>query len=180
VFSLIGVFLIYFYRGGPLIKFASIFFSILVFVIILANIDTEVTVFSLNEKSNSVKVGHLISFIEQANAQQLLIGDGLASLYYSIGFGKITAQTEVFLLDAIRYFGLIGTFFFFCLLLVPLKFNNHMKITITTRYKEMPIVYLIFLLYLLMGFTNPILLNSYGVIVVLWFWSRVINVKEIT
>jgi hypothetical protein len=31
----------------------------------------------------------------------------------------------------------------------------------------------IFLIYLLLSFTNPILFNSMGMLVILWYWSRV-------
>jgi hypothetical protein len=179
-FSFIGIFLIYFYRVGAVGKLTTIFLTIIIFALIIVNIDIDTTLFSFSEKSNSVKAGHFISFIDQLNFKQVLMGDGLASLYYTIGFDSITAQTEIFLLDSIRYFGMFGTLLFFILLLIPMKLNINMRIMLISRYKELPVVYLIFSLYLLMSFTNPILLNSYGIIVVLWFWSRVLSKKEIT
>ncbi|WP_157470847.1 hypothetical protein [Colwellia sp. PAMC 20917] len=178
-FSLIGIMLIYFYRVGIKTKLSLIFILALACAFIITNLETDFTLFSPTEKSNSVKVGHFISFIEQLNVKQVIVGDGLASLYYSVGFDKITGQTEVFLLDSIRYFGILGTLLFFLLLLIPMRLNNKNKITLIRRYKQLPILYLIFILYLLMSFTNPILLNSYGILVILWFWSKVLEIKEV-
>ncbi len=178
LFSFIGLFIITFYRGKKLIKLATLLLLTLMFFTILINLNTEVTAFSITEKSNSVKIGHFISYIQQVNSKQLILGDGLASLYYSVGFGKITAQTELFFIDSLRYFGIFGTFIFFWTLLVPMKFKNNTKIVVVPGNKDNHVVYIIFCLYLLMSFTNPILLNSFGAIVVLWFWSRILIQKE--
>lgn len=126
------------------------------------------TVFSLDETSNSVKVGHAVSFLDQMTSWRLLFGDGLAATYYTIGFQMRAAQTEITLLDMIRYFGLPLTALLYAALLFPSLRRRGFD-----RAKLKAIV--IFVVYLLMSLTNPILFNSFGLVVVVWYWSRILD-----
>lgn len=126
------------------------------------------TIFSLDEQSNSVKVGHLVSFLDQMTSWRLLFGDGLASTYYTVGFQMRAAQTEVTLLDMIRYFGLPATVLLYAALLFPsLRYRG------VDRGKLKAIV--IFVVYLLMALTNPVLFNSFGLVIVVWYWSKMLD-----
>jgi len=120
--------------------------------------------FSLSEKSNYVKVGHIISYFKQLTPRQALIGDGLASFYYSSGTEYALAHTEITLMDHCRYFGIPLAVCVWGLMVLP-KPGKNWKIR---EIKEETVV---FLLYLVFAQTNPVLFNSFGLIAVLWYWN---------
>ena len=128
------------------------------------------TFFSMSEKSNFVKVGHIVSYIEQLNLKQLLIGDGLATFYYSANEGRELAHTEITLLDHLRYFGVICSMaiWFFMLIPKPDFTNWDWKNWRIWQMKEETVV---ILLYFFFAQTNPVLFNSFGLISVLWYWN---------
>jgi hypothetical protein len=99
---------------------------------------------------------------------RLLFGDGLASTYYTVGFQIRAAQTEITLLDMIRYFGLPLTALLYAALLFPSLRQRSID-----RRKLKAIV--IFAVYLLMSLTNPILFNSFGLMIVVWYWTRMLG-----
>lgn len=126
--------------------------------------------FSLEEKSNFVKVGHLISYFEQLDVKNALLGDGLASFYYSSGTGYALAHTEITLMDHCRYFGIpLGLSVWF-MLVVP-KVKRGWRDWKNWKIWEMKEELLIFLLYLFFAQTNPVLFNSFGLVAVLWYWN---------
>ena len=133
------------------------FFFLLTIVAILGLIFllTSTNVFDSKEKSNSIKINHIISFFEFISEKPyiLLIGNGTGSSYYSSGFNRITWQTEVTFLDMIRYWGIIGTLIvLFCFL-----YNNN---------KSLNKKYVIpFVLYVISAALNPLIFNSTGMLV---------------
>lgn len=129
------------------------------------------SLFSIDEYSNSVKIGHTISFIHNLTFKKFFLGDGLASYYYSSGISRYVAHTEITVLDMCRYFGFILTFILYYKLIFPVCGLISCK-----GVSKDNIV--IFLTYLIMSVTNPILFNSFGVIVILWYWSVVICEKR--
>lgn len=137
------------------------FISIAVFLFLYSN----TMIFNLNEYSNSIKLGHLLSAFKQIDIRQLLIGNGLGSIYFSEGAGRLTAHTELTYVDLIRYFGVIYSFLILVFLIFP------RTLILKSRSTE----FLIFLLYLIVSATNPTLFNSYGLIVVLWYWNQILG-----
>lgn len=136
--------------------------------------------FSLGERSNFVKVGHIISYFDQLNVKNGLFGNGLASFYYSSGVERELAHTEITLMDHCRYFGIpLGCSIWF-MLIVP-KVKNNWKNWKSWKIWEMKEELLIFLLYLFFAQTNPVLFNSFGLVAVLWYWDILFlkNKKEI-
>ena len=131
--------------------------------------DLILSLFNSNESGNSIKLKSAGSFIEWANGFHLLYGNGLASYFYSSGRGYAVAQTEITVLDNIRYFGIFGALALYFYIFFPKK---------GIKFKEFYIPFIIMLLYTLMSITNPVLFNSYGSLVVLWYWSSIINNKE--
>lgn len=128
------------------------------------------TFFSMSEKSNFVKVGHITSYLEQLNLKQFLIGDGLATYYYSANEGRELAHTEITLLDHFRYFGVICSSVIWFLMVVP-KPNKNWKDWKSWRVWQMKEETVVLLLYLFFAQTNPVLFNSFGLIAVLWYWN---------
>lgn len=129
----------------------------------------ETDVFSLSETSNSIKIGHFISFLDNFNARILLVGEGLGSYYFSLGRAEYIAQTEITVLDSVRYFGLPLSIIVFTCLMFPMLHK-------TIRMHGL--LSLVFTLYFLMSLTNPVLFNSFGFLVVLWYWADYINANK--
>ena len=133
------------------------FFFLLTIVAILGLLFllTSTNVFDTKEKSNSIKINHIISFYELISEQPhiLLIGNGTGSSYYTSGFNCITWQTEVTFLDMVRYWGIIGTVIvMFCFL-----YNKNKSLSKT---------YVIpFVLYVISAALNPLIFNSTGMLV---------------
>jgi multisubunit Na+/H+ antiporter MnhB subunit len=155
-------------RMPPSRQLVALCFGALLSVGLVMYVTAGTTIFSLDEQSNSVKVGHAVSFFDQMTSWRMLFGDGLASTYYTLGFQIRAAQTEVTLLDMIRYFGLPLTVVLYASLLLPSL--RHLSVD---EGKLKAIV--IFVVYLLMALTNPILFNSFGLVVVVWYWSRMLE-----
>jgi hypothetical protein len=81
------------------------------------------------------------------------------------------AHTEITPLDMARYFGVVlATLLYFTIVFPTLRLK---------RYGGRNRIWLIaFLLYLVLSATNPVMFNSYGMLVVLWYWSKLIGVSR--
>jgi hypothetical protein len=121
---------------------------------------TSTNVFSSDETSNSVKTGHLLSFIKlfPDNIMTLLFGSGFAATYYSQGVDQIVWQTELTFLDILRYFGIFGTLLFSFLMFAPLA------------HKPKFLILVPYVMYFADAMTNPLLFNSTGMLVVACYW----------
>ena len=131
------------------------------------------TFFSLSEPSNSVKAGHIVSYFKQLNLKQALLGDGLATYYYTTGWDRYLAHTEITLMDYWRYFGIPLGCAVYGLLIWPRKNTNWNPL-------EMKPETAVFLLYLLFSQTNPVLFNSFGLVSVLWYWNILFKDQKMT
>ena len=78
----------------------------------------------------------------------------------------MAAHTENSLFDTVRYLGLILTFVTYSNILFP-------KINFKFPRKNIEDLIIIFI-YLIMSMTNPILFNSLGGILILWYWSKIL------
>lgn len=124
------------------------------------------SLFSADEASNAGKIGHIKSFFEQLTLPSLIFGRGLANWYYSSGADAMKAETEVSPMDMVRYFGVLLTILLYYFIVFPVRRRaNYLG--------ESFIDFVIFMVYLLLSFTNPIMFNSMGMIVILWYWSRI-------
>lgn len=133
--------------------------ALLLFILVLAG--------ETNEASNVIKYAHLYSYKElfEAHPEYLLIGQGPGSAFYSEGFGKMTTITEWTYLELIRNYGLFslpifGVFAYPLVRLFPYR-NDHLTQGILFAY----------VLYLLIAGTNPLLLSSTGMIMILSAYS---------
>ena len=140
-------------------------FTILLIMIISVMIiygDKLQVALSSKDLSNAIKLGHWQSFLSYINIKTILVGDGLAAHYFSKGYNAYTYQTELTAVDLVRYFGIPNTFIVFLLL-----FFRRGRL-----YHRDKISLIIFIIYLADAMTNPLLLNSTGMIVVFWYWQR--------
>ena len=138
-----------------------IFFSLLSFLFTLN--------FEKSDESTSIKSGHFTSFIRliESNPEYLIWGQGLGSKYYSSGFNSMTSQTELTYLEFIRYFGIPNTIIFMMFVLFPVFYLIKKKL-VCSRNSYSIIAYF---LYLFISGTNPLLISSTGVFVVLVMYS---------
>lgn len=129
------------------------------------------TLLSAGEESNAGKLGHMQSFFDQLTMESLLFGRGLAHLYYSVGAGGFKSNTEITPMDMVRYFGIVLALVLYVAILFPVR-------TVSSYVQEHSADFLIFIIYLLLSFTNPILFNSMGMLVVLWYWSKIYAARD--
>jgi len=125
--------------------------------------------FDESESSSVIKTEHFDSFISNLkdNPQYLIWGQGLGSKFYSKGVDDFTTQTELTYFDLIRFFGLPLSIIFMLLIIYPLTyyyFNN--KISNENRY-----LLVAFIFYLFIAGTNPLLISSTGMLVLISMFS---------
>ena len=152
-------------------KILSISVLLLISLFIFNIILEKSNLLDTKEESNNVKLGHVESYFDNLNLANFSLGEGLGSYYFSKGSRSFKSNTEITIIDYFRYLGVpLGVLFFF-LLLFPV--NNQYQLLL----KENDI-FIIFILYFIDSFTNPVLINSYGLIVVLWYWNENLNYKQ--
>lgn len=121
------------------------------------------------EASNVVKFAHLTSYAElfSDHPEYLLIGQGPATSFYSIGFASMTMQTEWTYLELVRNYGL-GSLLIIYLLCYPLP--------VLWRYRydnERLSILIAYCYYLMTGGTNPLLFSSTGMISIVIVYSYI-------
>jgi hypothetical protein len=121
------------------------------------------------EESSEIKSGHFNSFIQNTadNPQYLLWGQGLGSKYYSKGVGVFTTQTELTYFDLVRFFGVpLAILFMICIVYPLIYIIINKKITERNRY-----CIVAFLTYLFISGTNPLLISSTGMLILVVMYS---------
>jgi hypothetical protein len=139
-------------------------------IFLAAYLIAETRIFSATDQSNSIKIGHVVSFAEHMNFARFFLGDGLAATYFSVGINAVVPQTEITLLDMMRYFGMPLTALLYAALLFPVP-----RASCYTGENRTAVV--LFSIYLLISLTNPVLFNSYGLVVVIWYWSSILSAR---
>lgn len=158
-------------------KHHKLFKPIIYSIIILGLIFTSPIIFSKilfapGEEGNTIKLGHLFSYLYlfKEDPLTLIIGQGLGAGFYSSGFGEITHMAELSYLELIRFFGLFGFLIIILFLIYPLIYYFKNKPNITNEY-----MYIAYALYLFCAGTNPLLISSTGMIVLVSIYSVILN-----
>lgn len=130
-----------------------------------ANILAEVFL-NRSEISNQVKLGHLMSYIEHFSdhAGILLFGQGIGSTMYTSGINSIVSVTELTYFELIRVWGLPVSIVFGLILLIPIYHE--------IRSKSISHLFIAYLAYLFIAGTNPLLLSSTGMLVLVYVFSQ--------
>lgn len=155
-----------FLTTGP--SFSRLIFSAILFIGLIFYFPlvlSETDIFSGGEVSNAVKIGHFDSYFNQLNWARSVFGSGLGSFYFSSGSNEWKQHTELTPLDLARYVGIPLAASFYFILLWPRLFRRPFS-------GQRHLILCAFSLYLLLSVTNPVLINSYGMLVVVWFWSK--------
>ena len=150
--------------------YPSVFLFSVVFFVLLAMLLLEE-----NEASNMVKYAHLTSYKNLFNEhpEYLLLGQGPGTEFYSLGFREMTVKTEWTYLELIRNYGIM------CLpiLYVILK-PLYDLFALSVKQESTIAVALAYMIYLVIAGTNPLLLSSTGMFVLLSAYSYVACIKN--
>lgn len=157
-------FLFYVYKKSKPIFFLTGFAFILLFVFVASFLND--TLLNKSEVSNMVKFGHLISYIQHfsTNWGVYIWGQGFGSNFYSSGVNSMVSITELTYLELIRVWGLPLTLVFVAILFLPLYVELK-----SGRISHLFIAYLAFLF---IAGTNPMLLSSTGMLVLVYVFSE--------
>lgn len=170
VMALITLFALYFQRKSWSVRLLMLLALLPMLVFTLHYLVTHTNVLSSTEVSNGTKIGHFVSFFDALDWKMLIFGNGLGSYFYSQGYERLVSQTEITWLDSIRYFGLLLSIVLFVVILFPRsRFLKSLELS-SSR--------LIMFMYLLISLSNPVLFNSFGFFVILWYWSVVMRVEQ--
>ena len=164
-----------FCRNGRYIRYlfypAALLFCFLFVTLIMMLLMEE------DEPSNLVKYAHLASYKElfNENPLYLLLGQGPATEFYSIGFRKMTLKTEWTYLELLRNYGMLCLPILYVILrplfeLIKQSIKYDSALTITAAY----------IIYLVIAGTNPLLLSSTGMLVILSAYSFLEHLKKKT
>lgn len=169
--AIVALVLITFVNFSNKNKIRFLLVSIPVLIFVGASLLANTTVFDKDELSNAAKLGHVNSFWKNLNFFNFFLGEGLASYYFSEGAGGLKSYTEITPLDMLRYFGFILTPIMYTLIIFPIK-------SIRSYLGDNFIYFIVFFMYLLNSMTNPTMFNSYGLLVVLWYWSKILSTPK--
>lgn len=170
---LLGVMLFLYCRNGRYMRYVvypSVMVFVIAFVILLSMLLLED-----NEPSNVVKYAHLRSYKElfENNPQYLILGQGPGTEFYSEGFRKMTMKTEWTYVELLRNYGLlcipilyVVIYPFLRLLKQAFKFDSALAIAFG------------YVIYLVIAGTNPLLLSSTGMLVILSAYSYSEQLKK--
>lgn len=124
-------------------------------------------VFDTQEASNVVKYGHLTSYLTlfENNPSYLLIGQGPGASFYTEGFDQTVLLTEWTYLELIR---MLGVFSILVVIVFVWPLFSFWKNRQDTFSFCMSFTYLA---YLLIAGTNPLMLSSTGMLVLLFAYS---------
>lgn len=119
------------------------------------------------EISNKVKFGHFISYIEHFydHLAHFIFGQGLGGAFYSSGIHQITNITELSYFELVRIWGLPITLVFVFILLIPVYKE--------IRSRKITHLFIAYIAYLFIAGTNPLLLSSTGMVVLVYVFSEV-------
>ena len=169
--ALLAILIVIMFKASNKVKIGFLAIGIPLVLYFISFLLHNTEIFSSEEGSNNVKLGHFESFLENTNFFNLIIGNGLGAIYYTKGSGMYKAHTEITPVDMIRYLGVVLAFLLYFVIIFPTKRIN--------AYFGKNILYIIiFLIYILNSMTNPTMFNSYGLLVVMWYWNKVLKEEE--
>ena len=170
VMALASLSVLYFSHKSWSMRLLMIIFTVPVLAFSIVYLASETSMFSSGEQSNSIKIGHLVSFFNVIDWDMLIFGKGLGAYFFTEGYGVVVSQTEITWMDSVRFFGLPLTAILLVAIFFPIRNIPLDSVSASSR--------LIMFLYVVMSMSNPVLFNSFGFLVVLWYWSIVMRGQE--
>lgn len=122
-----------------------------------------------NEPSNIVKYAHLTSYknLFINNPLYLFVGQGPGTYFYSLGFHRMTMITEWTYLELLRNYGILFSAPILYVILSPL----FALLKMVNRDEMALVISLSYTLYLIIAGTNPLLISSTGMLVLLFVYN---------
>lgn len=171
-FCVISLSLYIVYRKSQYVKlflYPAIFVLVIALIVLIIKLAGE-----KNETSNIVKYAHLYSYnrLLHYNPEYFILGEGPGSMFYSVGFREMVPQTEWCYLEILRMCGVfcIGIIY---LLLYPIAYVK--------RFCKQDLsigIILTYMIYLVIAGTNPMLINSSGMCVMMMIYSYLCKVLD--
>lgn len=168
IFSGTAITKLYRIKGGMIVLYLLLVLGIMFFGMLLFSLLAET-----DESSNEIKYGHLKSYMRlfEENFDVLFWGQGVGGMFYTKGFGGVTVQTEWSFIELIRYFGIFGAIYIILIFLYPIFAIWKKRFLLQYAF---PIIGG-YILYLLIAGTNPLLINSTGMLALLVIYSYAYN-----
>lgn len=134
----------------------------LMFLFVLYMLATE-----SGQASNDMKYGHIVSYMElfSDHPEYLILGQGPGTSFYSIGFSRMTVQTEWSYIELLRNYGLS------CVLIIAAFVYPVYVMFKNRKNKFVSIAMFAYVMYLFIAGTNPLLMTSTGSFVFLCAYS---------
>lgn len=147
-----------------LLPILFIFFVVFLGVVFMLASETS-------EYSNSIKYAHVGSYIDLfiEHPQYLLFGQGPGTEFYTEGFRAYVVRTEWTYLDLVRNYG-IGSLMIMSVFIFPLW---RLRKSLSDNYVFG--IYCTYIIYLFIAGTNPLLMSSTGMAVILAIYSFMEN-----
>lgn len=148
----------------------------LIFVLAIAFVTVLLAaIMETDELSNTIKYGHLDSYaaLFDENPLFLIFGQGPGATFYSEGFGEVVVRTEWSYLDLIRNYGVFSLIIVFVFAKPIFSFWKYRK-----QDDFNYCMFWSYLVYLLIAGTNPLLMSSTGMIVLLMAYSYEDKIKN--
>ena len=164
-------FIIIFYTAFKSSRIIQILFSLLLITLFYHYLDIIAELFSASDFSNRIKTLHVHSYINNTEIHEYFFGRGLGSSYYTEGYGRVASVTEITILDSVRYFGVFTFIWLWLLILNPSIMCGKFASKIDFRVG-------IFIGYVILSISNPVLFNSFGMFVLVWYWSLFFSKKN--
>ncbi len=164
------VLIVAFYFGYFLFKKSKIWFvwalalAVLVALFMLPSVAG--LLFSKQEASNAIKFGYLSSYANYFDHHllSLLFGQGIGGTFYASGLHRFVDVSELTYIELIRIWGIPISVIFFGILMAPL-FTE-------IRPGKITHLFIAYLAYLFIAGTNPLLLSSTGMLVLVYVFTN--------
>jgi len=155
-------------------RYKNIIMCILFIIGILFVMLILALILETDEASNSVKYGHIISYKElfDAHPEYMIFGQGPGNRFFSEGFNRIVVKTEWSYLELLRCYGIMG------LGVVYVFWHPLFEIYKSSKDQFSKCVCGAYLAYLFIAGTNPLMLSSTGMAVLLMAYSYIEMIKK--
>lgn len=144
-----------------------LFYPILAIIALLFFALILVLASETGEASNVMKYGHLTSYADlfSTHPEYLLLGQGIGTSFYTIGFNAMTHITEWSYLELLRNYGWASLLLLAVFLRPLVVLYRHRKDRFTQG------ILITYVAYLFIAGTNPLLLSSTGMVMILSAYS---------
>ncbi len=125
-----------------------------------------------HEASNVIKFGYLSSYADYFDGHilSLIFGQGIGGSFFAYGLQRFMNVTELTYLELIRIWGIPIAFLFGVILIWPLVME--------IKAKKLSHLFIAYLAYLFIAGTNPLLLSSTGMLVLVYVFSTTFGWKS--